>query len=83
VSLQVPDRKNVTSPNSFTEHTPGVELVTDVTPSPFVETAGVNESPTFGDPGIFEMVGALGAPGPTINDWGEPSAASKFDPPVT
>jgi hypothetical protein len=36
-------------------HTDGVDDVTDFTPSPVVDTEGVNEPPTATEPGMFEI----------------------------
>jgi hypothetical protein len=52
--------RKLTTPEPLTEHTPNVELVTDFTPSPFVDTAGVNEPPTFGDAGRYAIAGDVG-----------------------
>jgi hypothetical protein len=41
----------------LTPQTPGVELVTDVAPSPLVVTCGMNVVPNDALAGRFEMVG--------------------------
>ena len=45
-----------------------VELVTDLVPSPVVETTGVKEPETLPEPGMLEMDGVDGADGWVITD---------------
>ena len=51
-----------------------VELVTEVDPSPVVETTGVKESPKVLEPGRFVMLGVDDEARLTVNDCAEPSA---------
>jgi hypothetical protein len=64
---------NDTKPAPFTEHTPVVELVTDVTPSLPVVNNGVNDVPTTGDAGRFEIDTDVT---PTITDCPKPCVAA-------
>jgi hypothetical protein len=61
-------------------HTDVVELVTDFTPSPVVETVGVKDPPKTAEPGTFGIEGAVGDNFPIVNDCGEPSAAPYVAP---
>ena len=51
-----------------------VELVTDLVPSPVVETTGVKEPETLPEPGRFVMLGVDEAALETVKLWLEPSA---------
>ncbi len=53
--------------------------VTDFVPSPFVPTDAVKLPPKMGLGGMFEMVGSVGAPGPTLKAWAVPLAAREVD----
>jgi len=82
--VQDPVLRKVTFPVSgATEHTAGVDVVTDFTPSPVVVTAAVNEPFTAAELGRFETVGADGAGIPTVKDCESPSRAPKFVPAAT
>jgi hypothetical protein len=71
--VHVPAAVYDTTP-SETKHTDDVNDVTDVRPSPVVDTEGVNVPPKIAEDGMFEIDTSLGAPR-TANDCAEPSAA--------
>jgi len=73
-----PALRKVTFPVSgATEHTAGVDVVTDFTPSPVVVTAGMNEPPTKrpATAGRFEIHGTVGVSFTRIV-WFAPLAAT-------
>jgi hypothetical protein len=57
----------VTTP-ALTVQTLKALLVTDVTPSPFVDTTGVNDPPKGAAPGRFEIYGLVGVAWTTLKD---------------
>ena len=56
-------------------HTPGVELVTDVVPSPLVLTTAMYVSPVIPEAGRLVIVGVVGVACAMETSWLEPSAA--------